>query len=189
MTDAALPAPLPRPRGLAWVLALAAFLAFATWAAAPLPWAFEMPRAWQVPFAEWLSLFVRWLLNDATFGLFTFADLTRFISAILDAPYRLVRALLSSGWPEAGVPPLSWIGVIGLAALLGHRAGGWPLAILVAACFGFIAVFGRWESAMLTLASIVIAVPIGIAGGLALGLLAHRAPWFARAIAPILDLM
>ncbi len=189
MTAAAHPAPAPRGRGLGRALALGAFLAFASWGAALLPWAFDLPRAWRAPFAGWLNQFVKWLLNDASFGLFTFAELTRFVSALLDAPYRLVLALLSAGWPEMGLPPLSWIGVIGLAAVLGHRAGGWRLSLLVAACFGFIAALGRWESAMLTLASIVIAVPLGVAGGLALGILAHRAPWFARAIAPVLDLM
>jgi glycine betaine/proline transport system permease protein len=84
---------------------------------------------------------------------------------------------------------MSWIGVTGLAAIAGHRAGGAPLALLIAVCFGFIAVFGRWESAMVTLASIVIAVPIGIAGGLAIGILAHRSRFIARAIIPVLDLM
>jgi glycine betaine/proline transport system permease protein len=189
MVDAAAHSRPIRPQGLSWLLALAAFLAFATWGTSLVPWAFELPREWQVPFATWLSAFVKWLLNDASFGLFSFAELTRFVSAILDAPYRVVLALFSSGWPEAGLPPVSWIGVIGIVGLLGHRAGGWPLALLVSACFAFIAIFGRWESAMLTLASIVIAVPIGIAGGLALGLFAHRAPWFARALAPVLDLM
>ena len=189
MTDAALPRPITRPKGLVWVAVIAAFLAFWMWGAHLAPWAFELPRKWEVPFDTWLSQFVKWLLNDATFGLFTFAQLTRFISALLDAPYQLVLGLLSTGWPEAGVPPLSWIGVTALVALLGLRAGGWTLALLVGACFGFIALFGRWDSAMLTLASIVIAVPVGILGGLALGLLAHRVRWFARAIAPVLDLM
>ena len=57
MADAALPAPTPRPRGLIWLLALAVFLFFATWGAALAPWAFEIPRAWEAPFAEWLSRF------------------------------------------------------------------------------------------------------------------------------------
>ncbi len=39
------------------------------------------------------------------------------------------------------------------------------------------------------MASILIAVPIGVAGGLALGLAAYRHPRFARAIDPVLDLM
>jgi ABC-type proline/glycine betaine transport system permease subunit len=39
----------------------------------------------------------------------------------------------------------------------------------VTACFGFIAVFGQWNNAMITLASILIAVPLGAAGGSAAG--------------------
>lgn len=192
MTDTALPVPLRRPPGLAWLawlVALAAFLGFAAWGAGLAPWAFEVPQRWQVPFDDWIGGFVKWLLNDATFGLFTFAELTRFVSALLDAPYRVALAILSRGWPDAGLPPLPWFAVVGLAALMGHRAGGWPLAALVGGCFLFVALFGRWDSAMITLASLVIAVPLGIAGGLMLGLLAHRWPAFGRALTPVLDLM
>jgi glycine betaine/proline transport system permease protein len=42
---------------------------------------------------------------------------------------------------------------------------------------------------MVTLASILVAVPIGVAGGLVLGLAGHRWPWFGRALVPVLDLM
>ena len=42
---------------------------------------------------------------------------------------------------------------------------------------------------MVTLASIVIAVPMGIVLGLVLGLAAYRWSAFERAIAPLLDLM
>ena len=42
---------------------------------------------------------------------------------------------------------------------------------------------------MITLASVLIAVPIGAVGGLALGIGAYRAPWFDRLLRPVLDLM
>ena len=41
---------------------------------------------------------------------------------------------------------------------------------------------------MVTLASILVAVPLGVAGGLLLGILAFRHPWFEGAIRPVLDL-
>jgi glycine betaine/proline transport system permease protein len=53
----------------------------------------------------------------------------------------------------------------------------------------FIALFGQWDSAMVTLASIMIAVPLGVAIGLALGLASYRWPAVDRALAPLLDLM
>mgnify|MGYP006148121085 CR=1 FL=1 len=41
----------------------------------------------------------------------------------------------------------------------------------------------------LLMASIVVAVPLGVVGGLGLGILAWRHPWFDRALRPLLDLM
>jgi glycine betaine/proline transport system permease protein len=42
---------------------------------------------------------------------------------------------------------------------------------------------------MVTLASILVAVPIGVVGGLLLGIAAWRSPLFERALTPLLDLM
>jgi glycine betaine/proline transport system permease protein len=42
---------------------------------------------------------------------------------------------------------------------------------------------------MITLASVLVAVPIGAAGGLALGILAYRSAWVERLLRPVLDLM
>ena len=87
------------------------------------------------------------------------------------------------------LPPLSWIAVIAIVTLIGGHAGGRRLAILVGLCFLYLAVFGQWESAMVTLASILVAVPLGVAGGLLLGLAGYRWPRFERAMRPVLDLM
>ena len=53
----------------------------------------------------------------------------------------------------------------------------------------FIAVFGQWTAAMVTLSSIVIAVPLGAVLGLLLGVLGYRVPLVEKAITPVLDLM
>ncbi|MFN3823885.1 MAG: ABC transporter permease [Pseudorhodobacter sp.] len=172
---------------LIWGGVLAAGVLFVAFGKPLVPWAFDWPRAAQVPAARWISSFVRWLLNDASFGLFTFRELTRGVSAVIDMPYRVVLGLLSGGF--GALPPLGWVAVTGLAMVLGHRAGGWGLAALSGGAFLFLAVFGQWSSAMVTLASILIAVPIGITGGLVLGLAAYRWEGFNRAITPVLDLM
>ena len=87
------------------------------------------------------------------------------------------------------LPPLSWIAVIVVVALMARAAADWKLTALVGACFLYLAVFGQWDSAMVTLSSIVIAVPFGVAGGLLLGIAGYRWPWLERAITPLLDLM
>lgn len=181
---------------LGWALVLGAFAIL--WALGPsvAPWAFDYPKGAQIPAARWITAATKWLLNEATLGLFTFAELTRFVAAVLDVPYRAVLSLLSTGFLRGEgsqavqiLPPLSWIAVIGGGALLGLHGGGGRLAALVAGCLAFVLVFGEWDSAMVTLASILVAVPLGVAGGLALGIAAFRHPRFERALRPVLDLM
>ncbi|MBX3570447.1 MAG: ABC transporter permease, partial [Rhizobiaceae bacterium] len=164
-----------------WLIALAVFALL--WLA-PVPgWIDVYPKAWEIPASRWISAAMKWLVNEASFGLFTFTEFTRFLASIIEAPYRLAMSLLATGFLSGQgssavqvAPPLSWVAVIGIAALMGHAAGGRALALLVFACFAFILVFGQWQSAMATLASVLVAVPIGIAGGLLLGIAAYRHP-------------
>ncbi|MBX9457188.1 MAG: ABC transporter permease subunit [Rhizobium sp.] len=179
-----------------WAVAAAAFILFWQLAEPVARWAFDYPAAWRIPAARWLGSATRWLVDEASFGLFTFTDLTRFVAAVIDVPYRIALSLLHTGLLSGQgssaiqmLPPVSWVAVIAVVVLIGLHAGGARLALLVGLCFGFLAVFGQWGSAMITLASIVVAVPIGVVAGLLLGLAAYRWPLFERALVPILDLM
>ncbi len=179
----------------AWAAALVAFVLFWQFGDG-LKWAFVYPKEWLIPAQRWIGDFTKWLVNEASFGLFTFTDLTRAIAAVIDVPYRVVLSLLSTGLLSGQgsgavqiLPPLSWIGVIAVVTLIGHRYGGWRLALTAGSCFLYLAIFGQWTSAMVTLASILVAVPIGVAGGLLLGIAAWRWPRFERALTPLLDLM
>lgn len=179
-----------------WPAALAVFVLFWQFGEGVAKWAFSYPRAFEIPAARWIGKVTKWLLDEASFGLFTFKDLTRFIADIIDLPYRAVLSLLSTGLLSGQgssavqqLPPLSWLAVLAIVALIGHHAGGPRLAALVTACFGFLVLFGQWTSAMVTLSSIVVAVPIGVVAGLLLGLAAYRWPFFERALVPVLDLM
>ncbi|MGH6918820.1 MAG: ABC transporter permease [Geminicoccaceae bacterium] len=160
------------------------------------PWAFKYPAAWVVPLKGWINVLMSWLRDDASFGLFTFQELTRAISWLIEQPFRLAQSILSTGF-VAGFgqdavllwPPIPWFALIGALAIMAHHAGGRGLALLVGSCFLYLAAFGQWESAMVTLSSIVIAVPVGIVLGALLGITAFRHPRFERAITPFLDLM
>jgi glycine betaine/proline transport system permease protein len=161
-----------------------------------LPWAFNYPSDWQLPLAGWISDFMKWLINNATFGLFTFKDLTRGIAWVVEQPYTLVKSVLSTGF-LSGVgsdavlvfPRVSWIALLIGVMSLGHYARDWKLAALVGACFTYLVVFGQWDSAMVTLSSIIIAVPIGVVGGVGFGIIGYRSPRFRMTLVPILDLM
>ena len=169
-----------------------AMMAAAEW----LPWAFEFPRAWQFPLSDWISTFMKWLIADFDLGLFTFKQLTRSVAWVVEQPYVLAKSLFSTGflsgvgsYAEVIFPRLSWIAVIFGVLLLGHYVRDWKLSMLIGICFVYLAVFGQWDSAMVTLSSIVIAVPIGIAGGLYIGIIGYRSARFKLALMPILDLM
>ncbi len=160
------------------------------------PWAFEYPRDREMPLAAWISGFMKWLVNDLDFALFTFKDLTRFFAWLVEQPYILVKSLLSTGFMRGQgsdavqvFPRISWVAVLAGVVLLGLYARGWKLALLAGGCFAYLVVFGQWDSAMVTLSSIIIAVPIGVVGGMLLGILAHRSPAFRMVLIPILDLM
>ncbi len=180
------------------LVALTALASLIAWWSGPATakWAFDYPRAWQVPAARHVGRWTKWLVDEASFGLFSFTDLTRFVATVIDIPYTLALSLLSTGFLSGQgsaavqlVPPVSFLGVIVLVGLMAYYAGGRKLAALVVFCFAFLAIFGQWSSAMVTLASIVVAVPIGVVLGLLLGLAGYRWPLFERALTPLLDLM
>lgn len=177
-------------------LAVACFVSFSIYGKSAVPWAYSFPKTQTIPIARWISQFTKWLINDASFGLFTFTDLTRFIAAVIDFPYQIALSLFATGFMSGPgssavqlLPPVSWIAVIAIVAMMGFFVGGRRLAVVVASCFVFIAVFGQWTSAMVTLASILVAVPLGVTGGLLLGIGAYRWKWLERVLLPVLDLM
>ncbi|MGI8853985.1 MAG: ABC transporter permease [Methyloceanibacter sp.] len=159
-------------------------------------WMREVPPQWRLGLDTAISNFMKWLVNDATFGLFTFREATRAISDFLNVLLTTATAIFSTGILRGSgstaiqlAPPLPWVAVVGIAAALGYRFGGIRLALLAGGAFLYLAVFGQWVSAMTTLASIAIAVPLGVIGGILFGILGYRVPLARRILEPILDLM
>ncbi|WP_424929978.1 ABC transporter permease [Amaricoccus tamworthensis] len=184
-----------------WTVLFAATWALSTWSfalykALDARWIIRFPARFALNLDTWITDAVNWLVEDLSFGLFTFRDTTRFLAAIIEAPYDIVRALLIDGFQSGQgqqavemFPPLSWLAVIAVMVALARYARDWSLAALVGGCFAYLAIFGQWESAMITLASVLIAVPIGGVGGLLLGVASYRSDRFERALRPVLDLM
>lgn len=159
-------------------------------------WLLKYPQAMQANLDRSISAALKWLLEDATFGSFQFRDFTRLLSALVEAPYGVLRNLIVDGfaWGEGQtaipiLPPLAWLPIILGFGLLAWQLGGRRLATLVVASFAYLLLFGLWQSAMVTLVSVVIAVPLGVAGGIALGIAAFKLRWVELALRPFLDLM
>ena len=159
-------------------------------------WITKFPRAWEVPFDKAISAAMTWLVEDAAIGPISFRDVTRLLSTIVEAPYGVVRQLLVDGFFQgqgqqavAIAPSLSWVAISYAFIALGYAYGGARLALITGFCFFYLAVFGQWASAMVTLASVMISVPLGVVCGAALGIAAYRHLRFEAALRPVLDLM
>ncbi|MBZ9739071.1 MULTISPECIES: ABC transporter permease [unclassified Mesorhizobium] len=173
---------------LIWILALAAVLVVFM-LQDRLPWAVNYPAEAVVPVADWVSALMGWIKSNLSW-------LTRSITTVLGVPLDFALNLLAKnfkfghGVDAYVLPRLSWVGVCAVAFLAGHAVGGRKLSLLVGGCFLYIALFGQWTSAMLTLALISIAVPFCILTGLFAGIWAWRKPWAERlVVSPALDLM
>ena len=159
-------------------------------------WIIRFPKKYELPTEKWISVFLDWLVDSANFYFFTFRDVTRSIASLIEWPYQFLRNLLIEGF-QSGLgdqavqyaPSLSWIAVITVVVAISYYASDWRLGALTGACFVYLAVFGQWQSAMVTLASVLIAVPIGALGGLFLGIIAYKSRIVENCLRPILDLM
>jgi glycine betaine/proline transport system permease protein len=171
-----------------WALALAAVLVLFL-LRDRLGFAVAYPESAVVPLAGWVTAIMQWLKVNISW-------LTRSVTAILGVPLDFALDLLAKnfkighGLDAIIIPRLSWLGVVVVAFLAGRRFGGDRLAFVVGGCFLYVALFGKWTSAMLTLALISIAVPFCILIGLLLGIWAWKRPWADKLIvSPALDLM
>jgi glycine betaine/proline transport system permease protein len=184
----------PQSVWMGW-LAVLTILAVLWYLAGNHRWLTHYPQDWIIPLRYWISDFMRWLVREASFGLFTFRELTRAFAWLLDLPLQACLNILARGIDlplgEGGVrlPPLPWVGVLGAMVYLAWRVGDRGLVILVGCSFGYLAIFGQWQSAMVTLSSILVAVPLGVLAGAGLGIMAYRRRGVEKALTPVLDLM
>jgi glycine betaine/proline transport system permease protein len=154
-----------------------------------VPAAAAYPAAAVLPAAEWIGAFFQWLK-------ITVSGFTRGLATVMAVPLDLATGLLAKGLKlpvgadTLALPRLSWLGVILAAALIGHALGGMRMALIGGLGFLYIAVFRQWDSAMLTLALIVVCVPLCVAVGMVVGIWGHASPRADRlVITPALDLM
>ena len=159
-------------------------------------WIIKYPKHLVFPLAKYFSISIKWLMDEASFGIFTFRDITRFIAWSIEQPYNLILALISKGFLSGQgqdaiqiLSPLSWVSVIAIIVSMAFYTRDKILIFLVFFAFFYLVVFGQWESSMVTLSSIIIAVPVGVIIGLFLGILSYKSKLLEKIITPILDLM
>ena len=171
-----------------FVVATATIIVLA-WVSWKFPIAATYPASWKWPLDQYLTTWLKLLVEQISF-------ITRGIAHILELPLDFVVALLAKGFEipigSGGIvlPPLSWLGVSATFVWVGYYVGGLRLAILQAACSAYLVLFGQWDAAMVTLASVLVCVPIAVGCGLLVGVLGYARPKLNQwLLSPGLDIM
>lgn len=129
------------------------------------------PQAWTLPVTDWLNAGMDWFVG-------VFKPVFRALSAVMDYPLRWTSAFL--GW-------LPWsVGTV-IAVMIGHRAGGWPLAAFTLGALVYVLLMGLWPDTMNSLALVAVSVPLAVALGFALGVWGFVSPRVERFLTPLMD--
>tara|TARA_B100000575_G_scaffold284912_1_gene279575 strand:- start:925 stop:2901 length:1977 start_codon:yes stop_codon:yes gene_type:complete len=156
----------------------------------------EIPNNYKLPVAKYITIFTKWLIEEANFGFFSFKEFTRSVGLVLDMPSIFLKGLLATGFKienSAGevllIKPLSWVSVIFIFAIIGIWLKDFYLTLFIIISFLYVAIFDLWESTMTTFSSIIIAVVIGIIFGAFLGILSYKYRRFKTILTPTFDFM
>ena len=169
-------APPPAWPGSKWLpgLALLGIVCLGVWGSAWL----RVPPDWLVwPIVDWVGNGLTWFAREARIFAVPVQELTRSLAASVNVPIDWAVTVLAEGIYSGrglnraqSIPPLSWLAILGVAVIVGHRLGGRPLALTVGLGLGFLVVFGLWTQAMVTLASVLVSILLTTCLGLAIGI-------------------
>jgi len=151
------------------------------------PWLPEalvrLPEAFVPPFAQWLNGLFNFIKDDLGMIHVTRA-IAGGVESLLDTTANLLYG--KRRWPNVG--PIPWTTVAVTAGCIGYALGRWPLALLAAGTFIWVALLGQWKWTMETMSVLVVSVPLAVAIGLAIGIAAWKSRRLERIINPILNI-
>ncbi|RDU37051.1 glycine/betaine ABC transporter substrate-binding protein [Neobacillus piezotolerans] len=130
----------------------------------------NMPK---IPLGKWIDSLVEWI-TVAFAGLFTF------ITATIDGLLDFIVGVLSAG------PPIV---VILVLALLVAYTSRWPLGIFTLVSLLLIDNLGYWDSAIQTLAIVLVSGFLTILIGIPIGIWCAQSKTVQRIVTPVLDFM
>ena len=138
-----------------------------------VPWIAVWPEAWTLPVARWIGEgvggFLAWIKPAA-----------RLLSAMLSYPM---------AWAHVALVGAPWPAVCGAILGLAWWAGGGRLALLAAGTLGFTLASGYWDESMNTLSLVTVSVPLALALGLAIGVIAYEVRCLRKTVETVLDVM
>lgn len=159
-------------------------------------WLREYPEGWVWGIAGATTTAVKYVVNDMAIGSVTVAEMTRGLADVIKVPMELLQGILSEGFEfyGSGSDVSAYRGLPWPAVIAGLAAFAWWTAGRNVAIFSFFSlvyflVFNLWESSMLTLSSVVVAVFVSFVLGILLGVLGYRNARANAILMPIYDVM
>ncbi len=154
------------------------------------------PKSWRVDLAGPLGDFIKYMAREFSIGPIEFKSITRWLGWLISQPFLFLNGILADGFTlyhadnsRTVIQPLPWFATSAMFVFVAWRIAGKGLALFAAAIFFYFALFGLWESAMLTFSSVVIAVIVSTILGVLLGLWGYRSPLVDLALQPLYDIM
>ena len=162
---------LGRSLDLGWPLVIL-FSVICVFLMGQIGWIEDFPKDWQLPVAEVLNVFMKWLVANVE-------PFFKGITALLTYPMGWMRALLQ--W-------LPWSVFFALLVGIGYRAGGGGLAVFTGFSLLYILSVGLWTESMNSFALIFISVPLAVLLGFSLGVLGYASDRAEKILMPLLDI-
>jgi ABC-type proline/glycine betaine transport system permease subunit len=127
----------------------------------------------RIPLGDWADSAVDWLL----------ANWSPFFDGVADGINNVV------GWLQDGLLALPIFLVVVVMAVIALVARGWRFAVLAAVGMLLVDAFDEWQSAMETLALVVVASVIAVLLSIPIGILAARSRVASVVVRPVMDFM
>lgn len=127
----------------------------------------------RIPLGDWADSAVDWLL----------ASWSPFFDGVADGLNNVV------GWLQDGLLALPIFLVVVVMALIALVARGWRFAVLAAVGMLLVDAFDEWQSAMETLALVLVASVIAVLLSIPIGILAARSRVASVVVRPVMDFM
>ncbi len=137
------------------------------------PWLVRYPESWTLPMTDWVRVVLEWLLT-------TIKPVGRWLSSLLGYPMF---------WANTVLGQTPWPLLIGITVALGWYLGGLPMAALAFGGLVYVLLSGYWAEGMNTLSLVAVSVPLAIAVGGTVGMLANEFPRIKAAVQAMLDVM
>ena len=179
---------MPRLRNLGrgWILtaSIVVFVVFRTvWSG---HWNFPLDRATLTPFHTWLGSLMDSVDANRTSNPLM-ANIVEVLRTAISNFVTMLQQLISEPAPNASYPFIGWLGVIAIVGWVVYATANWRVALLAMVGFYAFGALGFWTESMDTLALVIASVVIALLIGIPLGVLAGLFPRVEQVLTPFLD--